>query len=231
MSERIDAPFAPLKEGLPAPERAAPESVGRARVTTWTPDAIALEMPRRIALGFALAVLSLCAIGGAQFLRASEETLLISHALTLVAIPLVLVAFRALFSKPRFLVTSTDVRQDSIQSPLARFAVMPFTDVEDVRVRLFFERYKDVMRVVSARVLVVARDGRTLSSPSTDTLPTDEWRAARDAMLPLAREIARRTRVPLIIDHAGPLPPALRDAESTANEASVDAHDDDDDES
>jgi len=229
VSEQVRAPFAPLQDALPRETSGAPETIGRARVTTWNSDAIALEMSRPIALGFALAALSLVTVGGAHFLRANDETRLLAHGLTLVSIPIVLVAFRALFSTPRCVLTRSEVRVDVITSPLARSQTMPFTDLADVRVRLFFERYKDVMRVVSARLLVVAHGGRTLEGPTTETLPVDEWRTARDAILPLARELSRRARVPLVIDHAGPLPPILRDAESPLAAPDEKARDRDDD--
>jgi len=212
---RVTAPFAPLADGLVDDITPALSStVGVAEVVRATDEEIRVESPRRTLTGGALVVVALALGGVAHLLRADPSTTLLAHGATLAAVPLILLAFRALARRPAFVVTRGRVSVDAWPNPLARARQIAARDVAAVHVRLVFERYKDVMRVVSARLLVVDRDGNAHTGPATETHPVDQWRGARDAIAPLARTIATWFRVPLVVDHAGPLPPALRDAES-----------------
>lgn len=233
MNARVTAPFAPLAEGLVDGEASALSTrVGLAHVVRATDEEIRVESPRRTFTGVALVVVALALGGVAHVLRQDPSTTLLAHGATLAAVPLLLLAFRALARRPAFVVTRGQVSVDAWPNPLARARVIAKSDVAAVHVRLVFERYKDVMRVVSARLLVVDRAGNAHTGPATETHPVDQWQAARDAVAPLARTIATWFRVPLVVDHTGPLPPALRDAESTAiadadDDASTDEDDDD----
>lgn len=211
---RLDADPPSLLDDLPPDEApSTPVAIGSFRVDAWDERRIALLRPGRPGVAIALLVASAPLVAAGVFLlRFLEDKPLLAAAgaLSLALAGLLHTKSAGALLPSPFVVDHSALVARRRRPLLAPRASLPLSAISRVEVQLTFTRGEVGGGFVRAALVVQGRDGGALAGPETEPTTVAGWRDSRDALLPLAREIGRRTGAPVAVVGKGLVPAALR---------------------